>query len=111
MQNIPFIDSGFIQEHTRFKVLINEIRKGFASPTIETPQRHHHNYSNPPENKDSTLLIMPVMGYRKGYVVSEKDYGPFKTVILQVEGTAYNTEMHTFAIDPKNPIKNGFILR
>lgn len=47
----------------------------------------------------------------KGSVVSEEDYGPFKAVIPQVEGTAYITGMHTFYIDPKDPFKNGFILR
>ncbi|WP_412986724.1 proline racemase family protein [Pontimicrobium sp. IMCC45349] len=46
-----------------------------------------------------------------GSVVSEEDYGPFKAVIPQVEGTAYITGMQTFVIDPKDPMKNGFILR
>ena len=47
----------------------------------------------------------------KGSIVSEEDYGPFKAVIPQVEGTAYITGMQTFVIDPKDPMKNGFILR
>ncbi len=47
----------------------------------------------------------------KGSVVSEVDYGTFKAVIPQVEGTAHITGMHTFCIDPKDPMKNGFILR
>ena len=47
----------------------------------------------------------------KGSVVSEEDYGPFKAVIPQVEGTAYITGMHTFVIDPNDPMKDGFILR
>ncbi|MGW9685516.1 proline racemase family protein [Flagellimonas sp. 2504JD1-5] len=46
-----------------------------------------------------------------GSVVSEQDYGPFKAVIPQVEGTAHITGRHTFLIDPKDPMKNGFILR
>ena len=46
-----------------------------------------------------------------GSVISEEDYGPFTAVIPQVEGTAYITGMHTFIIDPKDPMKNGFILR
>ena len=44
-------------------------------------------------------------------LISEKDYGPFKAVIPQVEGTAHITGMNTFIIDPKDPMKNGFILR
>ena len=47
----------------------------------------------------------------KGSVVSELDYGPFKAVIPQVEGTAHITGKHTFLIDPNDPMKKGFILR
>jgi len=47
----------------------------------------------------------------KGSVVSEENYGPFKAVIPQVEGTAHVTGKHTFLIDPNDPMKNGFILR
>ncbi|MBC5838399.1 proline racemase family protein [Flavobacterium muglaense] len=44
-------------------------------------------------------------------LIFEKDYGPFKAVIPQVEGTAHITGMNTFVIDPEDPMKNGFILR
>lgn len=47
----------------------------------------------------------------KGSVIAEVDYGPFKAVIPQVEGSAHITGMQTFVIDPKDPMKNGFILR
>ena len=47
----------------------------------------------------------------KGSVISEEDYGPYKAVIPQVEGSAYITGMQTFVIDPNDPMKNGFILR
>ncbi|WP_420321786.1 proline racemase family protein [Flagellimonas sp.] len=47
----------------------------------------------------------------KGSVVSEMDYGPYKAVIPQVEGTAYIMGQHTFLVDPKDPMKKGFILR
>ena len=47
----------------------------------------------------------------KGSVISEIDYGHFKAIIPQVEGTAHITGMQTFVIDPKDPMKNGFILR
>ena len=46
-----------------------------------------------------------------GSVVSEENYGSFKAVIPQVEGTAHITGMQTFIIDPKDPMKDGFILR
>ena len=46
-----------------------------------------------------------------GSVISEEDYGPYTAVTPQVEGTAYITGMHTFIIDPNDPMKEGFILR
>ena len=46
-----------------------------------------------------------------GSVVKEVDYGPYTAVIPQVEGTAHITGMHTFVLDPKDPMKKGFILR
>lgn len=45
-----------------------------------------------------------------GSVISEEDYVPFKVVISQVEGATHITGIHTFLIDPKDPMKNGFIL-
>jgi trans-L-3-hydroxyproline dehydratase len=47
----------------------------------------------------------------KGSIISEENYGPFKAVIPQVEGTAHITGIHTFVIDPNDPMRNGFILR
>lgn len=59
-----------------------------------------------------TILIESITGsVFKGSVISEEDYGPFKAIIPQVEGTAHITGMHTFCIDPKDPMKEGFILR
>ncbi len=46
-----------------------------------------------------------------GSLVSEEAYGPFTAIIPQVAGTAHVTGMHTFLIDPDDPVKNGFILR
>lgn len=59
-----------------------------------------------------TMSIESITGsVFKGSIVSEEDYGSFKAVIPQVEGTAFITGMHTFIIDPSDPMKNGFILR
>jgi len=46
-----------------------------------------------------------------GSLVREEKFGPFKAVIPQVEGTAFVTGANTFLIDPKDPMRNGFILR
>lgn len=59
-----------------------------------------------------TMSIESITGsVFKGSVVKEEDYGPFKAVIPQVEGTAHITGMQTFVIDPNDPMKDGFILR
>lgn len=59
-----------------------------------------------------TMAIESITGsVFKGSVISEESYGPFTAVIPQVEGTAFITGMHTFVIDPNDPMKNGFILR
>lgn len=59
-----------------------------------------------------TIAIESITGsVFRGSVVSEVDYGPFKAVIPQVEGMAHITGMHTFVIDPNDPMKDGFILR
>ena len=79
---IPFIDSNFIESHTDYKKLIDKIKKGFASSSIEVPQRHHHHYKNPPEKEDSTLLIMPA--WNPG-----KDLG-VKLVTVSPENGKYN---------------------
>jgi len=59
MKDIALIDDNFINQNTHFPTLIAEIKNAFASSTIEVPQRHHHNFSNPKEDIDSTLLLMP----------------------------------------------------
>ncbi|PTM10825.1 MAG: proline racemase [Bacteroidetes bacterium] len=59
-----------------------------------------------------TMSIESITGsVFKSSIVSEEDYGLFKAVIPQVEGTANITGMQTFVIDPNDPMKNGFILR
>jgi proline racemase len=59
-----------------------------------------------------TMTIESITGsVFKGSIISEEEYGPYKAVIPQVDGTAYITGMHTFCIDPDDPMKKGFILR
>ena len=63
-------------------------------------------------NYGETMIIESITGsVFKGSIVSEEQFGPFAAVIPQVEGTAHITGMHTFVIDPDDPMKNGFILR
>ncbi|MCA0933393.1 ornithine cyclodeaminase family protein [Lutimonas saemankumensis] len=59
MGSTPFISNDFIESHTDFGELIETLRSGFGENQVETPMRHHHDYANPKENIDSTLLLMP----------------------------------------------------
>ncbi|MBW4362361.1 ornithine cyclodeaminase family protein [Flavobacterium taihuense] len=59
MNTIQLISDSFIENNCNFKLLIDRLKDGFANPSIEVPMRHHHDYPNPPEDKDSTLLLMP----------------------------------------------------
>lgn len=59
MDQLPFISSEFMELNTNFKQLIATLEKGFATKGVETPMRHHHDYKNPEEGIDSTLLLMP----------------------------------------------------
>lgn len=59
-----------------------------------------------------TMTIESITGsVFKGSIISEEEYGPYKAVIPQVEGTAHITGMNTFVIDPNDPMNKGFILR
>lgn len=59
MKNIALIDDEFINNNTNFPELISAIKQAFTTSTIQVPQRHHHDFSNPKEGVDSTLLLMP----------------------------------------------------
>ena len=59
MDQIPFIKNEFMESHTDFNLLIKSLEEGFAEASVETPLRHHHDYENPEEGIDSTLLLMP----------------------------------------------------
>ncbi|TQV89013.1 ornithine cyclodeaminase family protein [Aliikangiella coralliicola] len=56
---ITFIDKQTIESHFDFPELIERLRSAFAQSNVEVPMRHHHDYANPPEDRESTLLLMP----------------------------------------------------
>ncbi|WMI65223.1 ornithine cyclodeaminase family protein [Aestuariibaculum sp. YM273] len=58
-KTIPYISDEFIEENCDFKALIEALKQGFLSADIIVPMRHHHDFPNPKENIDSTLLLMP----------------------------------------------------
>ena len=47
----------------------------------------------------------------EGSVVSGAKCGPFNAIVPQVTGSAHITGLHTFVVDPEDPMKNGFLLR
>ncbi|HMQ63563.1 MAG TPA: ornithine cyclodeaminase family protein [Flavilitoribacter sp.] len=53
-----FITSGQINQNANYRELVEVLRAAFRSD-ITTPMRHHHDFPNPPNEKDSTLLLMP----------------------------------------------------
>ncbi|WP_070786757.1 ornithine cyclodeaminase family protein [Flavobacterium crassostreae] len=59
MKKIPFISDAFVEENCNFESLIESLRQGFRASQIEVPMRHHHDFPNPEEGMDSTLLLMP----------------------------------------------------
>ncbi|MFH7010809.1 ornithine cyclodeaminase family protein [Flavobacterium sp. FlaQc-52] len=59
MTTIPFISDSFIAENCDYKTLVEVLQKGFSNTEIEVPMRHHHDFPNPEEKVDSTLLLMP----------------------------------------------------
>jgi len=61
---------------------------------------------------DEPLVIESIIGSRfTGRVVERTTFGPHEAVIPDVEGTAHITGVHTFLIDPEDPLRDGFILR
>lgn len=56
---IPFIEDDFIESETSFRELGDLLKQEFGAPSVTTPLRHHHDFQNPGEAKDSTLLLMP----------------------------------------------------
>lgn len=63
-------------------------------------------------SKNKTLSIESITdSVFKCAMIEETTYGQYNAVIPEVSGSAHITGMHTFLIDPKDPMKNGFIFR
>jgi len=56
---IKFIDKETIEANYDFREVIDNLDSAFSNSSIEVPMRHHHDYPNPPEEDESTLLLMP----------------------------------------------------
>ncbi|MCJ7830553.1 MAG: proline racemase family protein, partial [Desulfobacterales bacterium] len=58
------------------------------------------------------IVIESIIGTRfTGRVVETTTCGPHTAVVPEVEGTAHITGRHEFLIDPRDPLREGFVLR
>ena len=55
---MKYVDKKEIEEALDFNELVTELKDAFRAD-FTVPMRHHHDYANPTEGADSTLLLMP----------------------------------------------------
>ena len=61
---------------------------------------------------NESMLIESITGsIFEGRIVESVSYGKYDAIIPEVKGTAFITGEHTFFIDPKDDMRNGFIFR
>ncbi len=59
-----------------------------------------------------THTVESILGTRfAGRVIEETTFGGHAAIVPEVEGTAHITGMHTFCIDPEDPLAGGFLVR
>lgn len=96
MKDISLIDDKFIHDNTDFTELINEIKLAFATDTVDVPQRHHHDFKNPKEGFDSTLLLMPAWnpGKEAGVKIVTVSPNNGKFDLPSIQGTYIYLDAH-----------------
>ncbi len=58
------------------------------------------------------IVVESIIGSRfSGRIVGTTTFGPYPAIIPEVEGTAHITGRHEFWIDPRDPLRDGFVLR
>lgn len=76
-----FIDKIQVDEALGYKSLIKALEEGFCAD-IKAPPRHHHDFKNPKECIDSTLLLMPAW--------QESESLGIKVITVSPNNTAHN---------------------
>ncbi len=96
MKTIQLISDDFIEKNCDFNTLIAALREGFSNSAIEVPMRHHHDFANPEENKDSTLLLMPAFNPGKDLGVKIVTVSPNngKYNLPAIQGTYIYLDAH-----------------
>ena len=92
---IPYINSDTIEKSTNFKELIKTIRVAFKDNTMLIPMCNHYDLPS----IQGTYICLDIIN------------GRIKAILESKNITAYITGMHTFVIEPNDPMKDGFILR
>ncbi len=100
MENLLQIDKDFIEEHTHFPTLIQELKNGFSKQEIQVPLRHHHDFPNPKAGKESTLLLMPAWnpGESAGVKIVTVSPENGKLDLPAIQGIYIHLDTHTGAI-------------
>lgn len=78
---MEFIDKNEIERVLDYPSLISALREGFKADIV-SPVRHHHDFKNPKEGVDSTLLLMPAW--------QESEVLGVKLVTVSPNNTKYN---------------------
>ncbi len=78
---MKFIDKEKIEQLLDYTSLISALKEGFKSDII-APIRHHHDFKNPKECVDSTLLLMPAW--------QESEFLGVKLVTVSPNNTKYD---------------------
>ena len=96
MESLLQINDRFINDNTSYTELISEIKNAFATSPVEVPRRHHHNFSNPEENIDSTLLLMPAWnpGKEAGVKIVTVSPNNGKFDLPSIQGTYIYLDAH-----------------
>lgn len=62
--------------------------------------------------KNESFIVESILGTTfSGQVTGEVKFGPYTAVIPKITGSAYITGRNELLIDPKDPLRRGFILR
>jgi trans-L-3-hydroxyproline dehydratase len=58
------------------------------------------------------IAIESIIGTRfTGHVAAATRFGPYEAIVPEVEGSAWIIAECEFVIDPRDPLKHGFLLR
>lgn len=61
---------------------------------------------------DDPIVVASILGTTfTGRIVATTQFGPYPAIIPEVEGTAHIVGRQEFLIDPRDPLRDGFILR